>query len=131
MPLRFYRGSTEQRFVGCTHFKTETSEFNCRSPEAYLAFASWQNAITGINQMENVMTKKAGKLTTLAAAAVLGTMFSGSAMAQAVTANVGANAAAAVTPGTGGIVSGVTGIVTGLLGNVTGLLGGLGLGGIL
>ena len=77
------------------------------------------------------MTKKAGKLTTLAAATVLGTMFTGSAMAQAVTANVGANAAAAVTPGTGGIVSGVTGIVTGLLGNVTGLLGGLGLGGIL
>ena len=86
--------------------------------------------------MENAMIKKAGKLTTLAAAAVLGTMFTGSAMAQAVTANVGVNAAgvsatttAAVNPG--GIVSGVTGIVTGLLGNVTGLLGGLGLGGIL
>jgi hypothetical protein len=91
----------------------------------------------GRTKMENAMTNKAGKLTTLAAATVLATMFAGSAMAESVTASVGANAAgvgantattAAITlPGTGG----VTGIVNGLLGSVTGLLGGLGLGGIL
>jgi hypothetical protein len=137
MPLRFYPGPTEQAFVGCTQFKIEMSEFNCRGPESYLAFAPWQIAITGManTEMENAMTKKAGKLTTLAAATMLGTMFTGSAMAADVTANVGVNAAgasaatsAAVTlPGTGG----VTGIVNGLLGSVTGLLGGLGLGGIL
>jgi hypothetical protein len=88
-------------------------------------------------EMENTMTKKAGKLTTLAAATVLGTMFTGSPMAQAVNANVGVNAAGAsanvattAAAGTGGL-SGVTSILTGLLGDVTGLLGGLGLGGIL
>jgi glyoxylate carboligase len=80
--------------------------------------------------MENAMTKKAGKLTTLAAATVLGTMFAGTAMAQAATANVGVNAGTTAAAGTGGI-SGVTSILTGLLGDVTGLLGGLGLGGIL
>ena len=48
--LRFYPGPTEQRFVGCTQFKTKTPEFNCRSPESYLAFAPWQIAITGMTK---------------------------------------------------------------------------------
>ena len=79
------------------------------------------------------MTKKAGMLTTLAAATALGTLFAGSAMAQTlgVNANVGATATVGVTTDTSGAVGGVTGIVSGLLGDVTGLLGGLGLGGIL
>jgi hypothetical protein len=86
---------------------------------------------------ENIMTKKAGMLTTLVVATALGTTFAGSAMAQnvaasvGVNANVGATATVGATAGTGGAVGGVSGILTGILGDVTGLLGGLGLGGIL
>lgn len=77
------------------------------------------------------MAHKATKLTTLAAAAMLGSLFAGSAMAQSVGVTVGASANVGVTADAGTTTSGLTGIVSGLLGDVTGLLGGLGLGGIL
>jgi hypothetical protein len=86
---------------------------------------------------ETSMTTKAGKLTTLALAAALGTALAVPAMAQDVSANVGVNAnvgataTVGVNAGAGAATGGVTGLLGGLLNNVTGLLGGLGLGGIL
>jgi hypothetical protein len=78
------------------------------------------------NAMEKMMRSKARKLTTLVAAATLGTVLAGAALAQDVGVSVGATANAGATG-----VTGVTGVLSGLLGDITGILGGLGLGGIL
>jgi hypothetical protein len=135
---------TVQRIIGCTHFKTTEPECNCWNLPTHLASRAVARRHHGENSIretgtENIMTRKAGKLTTFAVATTLTTLLAGSAMAQTVNANVGVNANVAANAavgvnagaGAGAATGGLGGLVSGLLGDVTGLLGGLGLGGIL
>jgi hypothetical protein len=132
---------TTHRSIGCMHFNDATPECNCWNRGPYLASTPWLDAMAAATTRkqhgETSMTTKAGKLTTFALAAALGTALAVPATAQDVSANVGVNAnvgataTVGVNAGAGAATGGVTGLLGGLLNDVTGLLGGLGLGGIL